>query len=155
MNLLLHWRTPPGMQNDGSFSGEQFTEWLKSVKVSCTQSGHLEVALTHVGQVLIYCPADPNGLWIDQTVAEALNARDAENLRNGFHTEFVNSRGAHWVDPTGKPEKQLSEKYRQKAEEVENAGYQRLAATLKDIAEDYDRESMRVIIEHGIDEADF
>jgi hypothetical protein len=154
MNLLFHWRTPPGMKSDGSFSEENFTDWLKCVKDSCTQSGHLEVALTHVGHVLIYCPADTNGLWINQTVAEALNARDAEDMRNGFHCELVNSRGVHWVDPTGKPEKELAEKYRLKAEEIENAGYQRLATTLKGLAEEYDRESLRVIIEHDNNDAD-
>ena len=32
----------------------------------------------------------------------------------------------HWVDPTGKPEQELAEQYRQKAEDIENAGYQTL-----------------------------
>lgn len=146
--LLYEWRTPPGIQPDGVFSRGQFTEWLEAIKVACTESGHLEVALTHVGQVLIYSPSDPQGLWIDRTVADALNARDTEEMRNGFRMGLVNSRGVHWVDPMGKPERELAEQYRQKADEIENAGYQRFAITLRGLAEDYDREAGRIVAEH-------
>jgi hypothetical protein len=146
--LLHEWRTPPGMRPDGVISREQFTEWLEYIKNACTESGHLEVALTHVGHVLIYSPSDPQGLWIDHTVADALNERDAEEMRNGFRTELFNSRGVHWIDPTGKPERELAEQYKQKAEDVENAGYQRFATTLRDLAEDYLRQADRIIAEH-------
>jgi len=147
--LLHEWRTPPGLQPDGTFSGEQFTQWLEHTKSACTESGHLEVALTHLGQVLIYCPPDLQGLWIDQTAADALNGKDAEEMRNGFCVEVFNSRGVHWVDPTGKPERELAEQYRQKADEVENAGYQRFAATLRGLSESYERDADRIIAEHN------
>ena len=146
--LLHKWQTPPGMQDDGSFDGAQFTHWLKCVKEICNETGHLEVALINIGEVLIYCPADVDGLWINRTVAEALNGRDAEKMRNGFRTGIFNSRGFHWVDPTGKPERELAEQSRQKAEEVENAGFQRLAVMLRELAESYDREAERIIAEH-------
>ena len=146
--LLHEWRTPPGMQPDGIFSGEKFTQWFEHTKKACAESGHLEVALTHVGQVLIYCPPDLQGLWIDQTVANALNAKDAEEMRNGFRTAIFNSRGVHWVDPTGKPERELAEQYRQKANEVENAGYQRFAVTLRSLSESYNHDADRIIAEH-------
>jgi hypothetical protein len=146
--LLREWQTPPGIQPDGTFSSEQFTQWIEQTKETCAESGHLEVALTHIGQVLIYCPPDPQGLWIDQTVASALNARDDEEMRNGFHLELFNSREAHVVDPTGKPERELAEQYRQKANEVENAGYQRFAVTLRSLSESYDRDADRIVAEH-------
>jgi len=146
--LLQEWRTPPGMQSHGVFSGDHFRQWLESTKAACAESGHLEVALAHVGSVLIYCPADPDGLWIDRAAAEALNDKDAEKMRNGFRLRIFNSRGVHWVDPTGKPERELAAKYRQQAEDVENAGYQRLAATLRDLAESYDRDAERIVAEH-------
>lgn len=146
--LLHEWRTPPGIQPDGIFSGDQFKQWLEDTKKACSESGHLEVALTHVGNVLIYCPPDPDGLWINRVAAEALNGKDAEEMRNGFRLEIFNSRGVHWVDPTGKPERELAAKYRQQAEDVENTGYQRLAATLRGLAESYDRDAERIIAEH-------
>jgi hypothetical protein len=146
--LLQEWQTPPGTQDDGSFDGAQFTRWLKRVKEICNETGHLEVALINIGEVLIYCPADADGLWINRTVAEALNDRDAENMRDGFRTGIYNSRGFHWVDPTGKPEREMAEQFRQKAEDVENAGFQRLAVMLRGLADSYDREAERIIAEH-------
>ena len=147
--LLREWRTPPGMQPDGSFSREHLMRWLESTKTICIESGHLEVALTHVGQVLFNCPPDPDGLWINRAVAEALNARDADKMRHGFSLAIFNSRGVHTVDPSGKPELELSAKYRKQAEEVENAGYQRLAVTMRDLADFYTREANRIIEAHG------
>ncbi|MGO9566911.1 MAG: hypothetical protein ACLP5H_05165 [Desulfomonilaceae bacterium] len=152
--LPHEWRTPPGTQPDGSFSQEQFTQWLEFTKAACAESGHLEVALTHVGQVLFYCPPDPDGLWIHQTAADALNGKDAEEMRDGFSLEVFNSRGTHWVDPTGKPERELAEQYRQRADEVENAGYQRFAATLRNVSESYDRDAKQIVAEHSVSDSD-
>jgi hypothetical protein len=146
--LLNDWRTPPGMQPDGSFSGNDFNAWLKSVKIKCEQTGHLEVAMSTLGSVLIHYIPDPSGLWIHKTLAEALNAEDAEKMRNGFSIGIFNSRGVYCVDPTGKPEKELAAKYKQQAEEVENAGYYRFAKTLRSLADSYEDEAKRNIEEH-------
>lgn len=146
--LLREWRTPPGMQTDGTFSKEHLIQWLESVKAACAASGHIEVALSHIGNVLIHCPPDPDGLWIHRTAAEVLNAKDAETMRRGFSLAVFNSRGVHTVDPTGKPEFELAEKYKKQAEDVENAGYQRLAFTLRELAQSYTNEARRIIDEH-------
>ena len=118
------------------------------------ESGHLEVALINVGEVLIHSPVDPDGLWMHRTVAAALNDRDADGMRNGYSTGVYNSRGAHWVDPTGKPEKELAEQFRHRAEEIENAGFSRFAGTLRNLAEGYERDAERVISEHKDSPAD-
>lgn len=146
--LLHEWKTPPGTQTDRTFSDEKFTEWLQNVKAICTESGHLEVALIHIGEVLIHTSPDPDGLWIRAVVAAALNERDADEMRDGFRTGTYNSRGAHWVDPAGTPEKELAEQFRRKAEEVENAGFQRFAVTLKAVADSYAREAERIISDY-------
>lgn len=146
--LLYGWRTPPGTQEDGAFSAKHFNEWLQRVKDICIESGHIEVALIEIGKVLIYAPPDPDGLWIHRAVATALNDRYAEDMRDGYSTGAYNSRGVHFVDPTGKPERELAEQFRRKADEVENAGFQRFASTLRDLAATYEREAERIIDEH-------
>jgi len=143
--LLREWKTPPGTQKDGTFNEALFTEWLRKVKEVCTESGHLEVALITIGEVLIHTLPDPDGLWIRRAVAAALNERDAEKMRRGFWTGIYRLRGFHWIDPTGKPERELAEQFRIKAEEVENAGFHRFAATLRSLAKDYDREAEQII----------
>lgn len=146
--LLRDWQTPPGTQDDESFDGNAFSTWLQRVKEMCEKSGHLEVALITIGESLVHAPADADALWVHHAVANALNDRNAEDMRRGFSTGVRNARGVHWVDPTGKPEYELSSQYEEKAESIENAGYQRFAATLRGISEDYRKEAERVIATH-------
>lgn len=139
--LLSKWSIPPGAREDGALDGDAFMGWLRSVKATSAASGHERVAMTMLGHVLIRTPADPDGLWIHRTVASALNARDGMDMRDGYRTALYNSRGVHHIDPTGAPERELARKYRTQAQEVEFAGFQRLAATLRDLAETYEREA--------------
>ncbi|KTC80111.1 hypothetical protein Lche_2131 [Legionella cherrii] len=147
--LLHNWRTPPGLHEDGEFIAEHFNKWLEQVKNLSIESGHLDSAFSNIGEVLIYAPADPNGLWIHHTVAAALNDREANDMRTGFKTRIYNSRGVHCVDPTGKPEKELAEDFRCKADTVENEGFQRFAVTLRELANEYEREAERIIAQYS------
>jgi len=146
--LLYEWRTAPGLQADGKFCGDNFANWLSNVKAICTESGHLPVAFNHVGEVLIHVPPDPDGLWIHRSVATALNDRENDDIRTGYGIGVCNSRGFHEVDPTGKPERDLAAENRKKAEIVENAGYQRFAVALREIAQNYDRDAERIIADY-------
>jgi hypothetical protein len=105
-----------------------------------------------LGHALIHVPADPDGLWIHRAAAAALNAKDAGDMRDGFRTELYNSRGAHWVDPTGAPETELATKYRAQAEAAEQAGYHRVATMLRELAASYEREADRVASTERFDE---
>ena len=80
-----------------------------------------------------------------------LNRKDADDLRTGFQSQILNSRGVHWVDPTGRPEAELADRYRLQADAVDSAGYYRLAATMREIVTAYQREGERVRREVGSD----
>jgi hypothetical protein len=142
--LLREWCIPPGLGEDRAYDSNALKGWLDVVNKECTETGHLEIAMTMVGHVLIHVHADPDGLWIHHSAAEVLNAKDAQDMRDGFQTELYKSRGVHYVDPTGKPERELAARYRTQAEAVENAGYHRLATTLRELAVSYEREAERV-----------
>jgi hypothetical protein len=150
--LLHEWSTPPGLQADGSFSADDFRGWLAAVRSICGASGHLEVAMIQAGEVLVHVPPDEGGLWINRAVAAELNARDAQELRDGFSTAIFNSRGVHFGDPSGSPERALADEYRGKAEAVEDAGFQRLATTLREIAEGYELDAKRIVDSHKRDD---
>lgn len=141
-HLLDKWRTPPGSQKDGSYSGEFLSAWLEHVKASCAESGHLEIALTMVGHVLTYTPPDPDGLWIHHSAASVLNANDAKDMREGFCNKLFNLRGVHGFT-AGQEERQIAEKYRKQADEVEVRGYHRLATSLRELASVYDHQAER------------
>lgn len=144
-DLLKEWRRPPGLQDDGTFNESNFTKWINEVVNMCTESGHLDVALVCIGNVLFYCPPDTDGFWINRVVADTLNQKEFEKMRNGFHSEILNSRGVYCVDPSAKPEKEFALKYKKQAEDTENAGYHRLANTLRSISEFYDKEAERIL----------
>lgn len=150
--LLSEWRTPPGCREDGTYDGDALTVWLNAVKKQCSDTGHLEIAMTMVGHALIHAPSDSDGLWIHRSAAAALNVKDAGDMRAGFGAELFNSRGAHFVDPTGKPERELADKYRAQAEAVEGVGYHRLATTLRELAGSYRREAERVSSRESFDD---
>ena len=139
--LLHEWRLPPGTTDDGNFDGDKLKIWLRRVKEISTESGHLEVALIHAGKVLIHCPEDADGLWINRTAAEVLNSPDAEIMRESYETAWFNSRGPYYTDPTGKQERELANKFQQKADDVENAGFRRLAVNLRRLAKRYDQDA--------------
>ena len=142
--LLSKWRIPPGSRDGAEFDGDALGAWIEAVKRECAETGHLEIAMTMVGRVLMNVPRDPDGLWIHRSAAAALNAEDGGDMREGLRTQIYNSRGVHWVDPTGKPERELAATYREHAEAVDLAGYPRLSATVRDLVDTYDREAERV-----------
>jgi hypothetical protein len=144
--LLYGWKTPPGLNEDGCYDGAALVAWLKVVKKKCSETGHLVIALEHIGKVLVYAPPDPDGLWLHRSVAAVLNQDDAEHLRFGFRLELFNSRETQvrWLDSTAEPEKHLVTKYRKQAEEVEVAGFYRLATSLRELAEEYGCEAERI-----------
>ncbi|AMS32774.1 hypothetical protein AEM42_10990 [Betaproteobacteria bacterium UKL13-2] len=140
--LLSNWQTPPGHRSDENYDGAALNQWLDAVKAECTATGHYEIAMTMLGHSLIYVPADPDGLWIHRAAASALNQKEATDMRDGFRTELFNSRGVHGFT-SGEAEKNIATKYRAQADEVDAAGFYRLATTLRELADDYERQAER------------
>lgn len=140
--LLGEWRRVPGTNDDGKFEGTAFTKWLAEVRRICEASGHLGIAMDMVGKVLPYAPADPDGLWIHHSVAEALNAKESDEMREGFTCQLFNMRGVHGFT-AGQEESALAEQYRKKADALDQKGYQRIAAALREFAKSFERDADR------------
>lgn len=136
--LLQKWTVIPGTQATGSFNDKAMLKWVDEVKRRSKDSGHFDVALSHLGQVFAHCPDDSNGFWIRESVATLLNARDSDSMRKGFSTQLFNSRGVHWGSK-GLEERRLAAEYFEKADAAEQRGYQRLSATVREIGHSYIR----------------
>jgi hypothetical protein len=139
--LLQAWKTPPGTQEDGAFEGDALSNWFETVKTKCSDSGHLKVAMEQLGEVLFYSPPDPDGFWLHKAAAAILNAKESKDLRRGYEMSIFNSRGVYFPDAEGRAEREFATIYRRKADETELAGFHRLADTLREVAESYDRQA--------------
>jgi hypothetical protein len=140
--LLSKWSIPPGTRDDKTVDSSAIEAWMTAVRIACEQSGHLRVAMSQLGHVLVSAPADSGGLWIHHAYAEILNEADAESMRRGYVNELFNSRGVHGFS-AGDEEQKIAADYGMKADAVENQGYVRLATTLRELAQSYRYESER------------
>lgn len=97
-----------------------------------------------INKCIVFCEA----------VIEELNRVENDELRRGYYLGTINQRGAHWVDPEGKPELELAEDYENRANIAESRGYSRYAGILRVIADEFKREAKSNILEakNGDDE---
>ena len=140
--LLTEWRRCPGTAAHDSFDVEAFNAWLAEARRITEETGHWEVAQSQIGRILTNTPSDPNGLWVHEAVASALNGRDVEVMRSGFTIGLFNQRGEYSFT-AGEEELELAQCNRNKAEALEVRGYFRLAAAMRELANDYEREAER------------
>ncbi len=138
--LLSEWKTVPGVMTDGSFDKNNFNSWISDVRKISQESGHYEIAMSQIGQVLIHAPAESDNLWIHPSVAKVLNEKGMSAMRDGFTTELFNSRGVH--SPSGGEEElKLARKNREKAGALDDRGFTRFATAMREFAERYQREA--------------
>lgn len=145
--LLFSWKLVPGLLEDGSIDYTLLSYWFDTVSGVSKEKDRYGVAMTYFGHTLFHAPADKDGFFIDRKIAEILQNDIEGNIRSGYSTEAYNSRGVHWVDPTGSAEFMLEEAYNKKAEESEVNGYFRLGEMLRKISKYYHYEAI-----HNIEE---
>ena len=137
--LLRNWKTPPGQQRGLEFSDSEFRSWLDRTIVLAEESGHLEIALLKVGCVLRYSPVADDGLPLRPAVAEVMNRPEMEAMREGYCNALIDSRGVHRIDPTGQDDIEIAERYELNASKLEDAGFVRIASSLKHLGQFYRR----------------
>lgn len=147
-SVLFHWKSIPGLQDNGTIDVEKLDKWIEIVKTEASKCGLLRLAQEEFGKVSFYSPQDPDGFFINRRIAYYLQMDTADGVRTGYSMEAFNSRGAHWVDPTGKPEFELEEKYNKMANAADEEGMFRFANTLREIAQTYHDEAIDNI-SHG------
>ncbi len=140
-----HWRTLPGTDSHGSFHPSVFNEWLKEVYRRCGSPELIEEAQYFLGESLIHAPADPDGLWIHRAVAQAMNDSNAQAMRHSYFFALRNSRGVYKIEGTGVQERELAEKYQSKGDQLQDAGFHRLASTLFSVSQSYASEADEAI----------
>jgi len=134
--LLHNWSIVPGTAKDGTFDPAALHKWIEEVRKLAEPSGHWEVAQTHIGNVLVHAPKDPNGLFMHRGAAAILDSNETDDMRRGYRIELFNSRGAY-VAGSGKADRDQQAVYEDKAQKMNAAGFTNIAATLRSLAQEY------------------
>ena len=93
-----------------------------------------------IGNGLSYAKFDENNT-LASSIMTVLNARDNDEIRNGYRFGIMNQRGIHWLDPEGREERALAKQFEIRADSIEKLGYSRFAETLRSISEQYIKEA--------------
>lgn len=134
---LLHpYKVIPGIDWGGLFHEGAFLSWMDKVMEWAKENDRYEVSMHTIGNALAYAQFSEAQV-IDEVIMRMLNRLDCEELRRGYHIGVFNKRGVHWIDPEGKPEKELARKYNLRAEAADDLGYARFAELLRAIADGY------------------
>ena len=135
-NILNNFKLVPGLTEDNLFDPETAVNWIDSVCRIAKDNKQLSITKINLGNLFFHTPRDAS-LWIDKTIAHIFDKLENEEMRRGFSTEAINSRGAHFSDPTGESEKEIANTWIMKANELEKNGFYNFAQTARDIAKDY------------------
>ena len=145
--LTYHYNIVPGTDWNGIFHSDKFISWIATVKEWSLENDRYEVTMQTIGEGLSYFPFNDYNV-IDKTLMAELNISNNDELRKGYYLGILNQRGVHFIDPEGKPEKELAQKFYQRADAVETLGYSRFAEILKKIADEYLSEAMENVKHH-------
>jgi len=132
--LLYHCKAVPGVATDGAFDGKKFKSWIRAVFALARKEDRLASAKNVIAQFLIYAPKDPNGFWMPCEVADLLEKRGNESMLVHYRIAIFNSRGVHFVDKTGREDRELAATYISMSEAAEGMGYFGLAREMRALA---------------------
>lgn len=149
--ILHNFCVIPGTDWDGNYSENGFGQWVDYCKAWAKVEDREAIVQQTIGNGLSYARKLENGL-IDDFIMRELNKIENEEMRVGYRIGTFNQRGARWIDPEGKPEFQLAEKYKELAESAESIGYAKYAETLRLISDGYIREAKLNIRHHQLEQ---
>jgi transcriptional regulator with XRE-family HTH domain len=111
--LLREWHQAPGKSGD-VVDGKALEEWVKKARILAEKAGRVEAADQHIGRVLAYSPADPDGTWPCTPVRDVIELTRSRSVERGMFLGVVNKRGPTWRRPTdgGILERDLAQSYR-------------------------------------------
>lgn len=139
--LLDTMRAVPGKKADGAVDSAALKQWLTEVRRLAAESGHLRSAMRQIGHLFGHAASGEDWHAKLAPITEALNEADADPMRKGFTTQLYNNRGA-FSPSGGREERQIAQRLRKQADEVEERSLVRLARALRGLAESYEREAL-------------
>lgn len=142
--LLLSWSRPPGTGGDGTFDAASLRTWVHTTLALLDAADRRAPGQEHIGRVLAFAPADPDGTWPCLGVRELLEDLELEPLERALARQLYNNRGviSRRGDEGGDGERALAHRYRDAARHLSD-GWSRAAAILRFHAETLEHDARR------------
>jgi hypothetical protein len=142
--VIREWRTPPGVNPDGTVDAEALRAWVTEARRLLAESGHTVVGDLAIGEVLAHFPPDADGVWPAEPVRDLVRDLKSPKFEEGLYTGRFNSRGMAFrsLDDGGAQERALAEQHRDWAKRVSDR-WPRTGALLRQIADHYEEWARR------------
>ncbi|WP_131655672.1 hypothetical protein [Methylocucumis oryzae] len=146
----------PGLLTDGSIDPQIFTEFIDRTRELCRAEDRLEVCDSTLGEILAYAPQGQDNIWPCQPVRDYLDRNELVGMRYGFLIGLRNKRGVtmRLPDEGGGQERSLADYYRQQAQALSYT-HINLAATLENLASDYEWDGQREDVDASLQKERF
>ena len=144
-HALEGWYTVPGCDANGIVDRDEFNSWADTALSLAEKAGRKEVAEIHFGALLARLARRRSwDDWLPVCVLDYLDRPEHQGLRAKLSLGVQNARGVTTRNPYdgGPQERQLAERYRDLAARFGNS-HPRLAETLVEVAEGYERDGRR------------
>lgn len=124
----------------GAVDVAKLSSWIDQAREKVKKSDRLEVADSTIGGILAYAPIGADGAWPSEPIRDVIERIASTELEHGIAIGVHNKRGVHFVEPGGRQELRLAQKFRDYGEVV-RAKWPRTGQLLAGIAVDYERQA--------------
>jgi hypothetical protein len=140
MTLLDSWRYLPGCVG-ATVDEDVLRTWVVTARSHCSESGHIEVCDSRIGEILARSPDEFDGSWPCTAVRNVLEEVSSDEMLRGFKDAIFNQRGVVSKSLTegGLQERELSASFLKDADSC-IIGWPRVSAVLRKLSKDYENE---------------
>jgi len=110
--LLGALKRIPGRNKQGDIDRDELVRWIGGVRSACSELGRQKVGDHALGVLMSHAPVGRDGVWPCESVRDALERIQADDMSSGITMGLFNSRGAHWRGKGGDQEREMAEPYR-------------------------------------------
>ncbi|MEK4715761.1 hypothetical protein [Sporosarcina sp. FSL K6-5500] len=138
-SILFKLKFCPCVDEEGSISVEELTAWTKQYLELVDNNKQSIIGQQKLGECFSQSPNGKDGFFPHEAVREVFENHYSDEIKRGFVIGINNNRGVYTIT-NGEGEKKLSAQYEMYAKAV-RLEYPLMAGALKEIADDYMRQS--------------
>ena len=84
ITALSSWRTPPGIQADGTVDASYLLTWVLEARQHLARTGHTRIGDKKIGRILAHAPGGADGIWPPQPVRDLIEELESPDLETGL-----------------------------------------------------------------------